>query len=112
MNEEMNYIEISDKYRITWDSLQFILHQKRKVMDRATRKYTNEERFAIIGYYTSIEGCLRKIINLELKKNNKSTLNANEVLSELNKTYDMIHSFLSKFQNKEFRRELIKIEKK
>lgn len=111
MNEEMNYMEIGKKYRITWDNFQFILHQKRKIMDKETRKYTNEEKFVLIGYYPYIEGALKKILNLELKKSNSSKREAKEILEQINNTYDMIHNFCIKLNDNELREELIKIEK-
>lgn len=111
MNEEMNYMEIGKKYRITWDSFQFILHQKRKIMNKKTRKYTNEEKFVLIGYYPYIERALKVILNLELKESNSSKREAKDILEQINNTYMMIHSFCVKLNNSKLREELIKIEK-
>lgn len=67
----MNIIKLNKDYAISSDDLNLTLHKCMVVTSESSKKF-GEEYFPVIGYYSTIEGLLKgliqKQINIEVKR--------------------------------------------
>lgn len=74
-------IQINDRFYINADTNCYMLQEKVIIQDETSKNY-GKEQFRILGYYTTIEGCLqgllktttREFISKETKNNLKDLM--------------------------------------
>lgn len=82
-------IQVTDRFYINANSNCYALQEKSKVQDENSKNY-GQEIFRDIGYYTSLEGCLKGILKIATReyiaKDRVNTLKElEEVIKSINK---------------------------
>jgi hypothetical protein len=84
-------IRITDKYYINATTHCYILQEKSTIQDQESKNY-GKEVFKELGYYTSIEGCLRGLEKAKtrdfISKEQENTMQ--DLIKEIHKTNELI----------------------
>lgn len=86
-------IKVTDKYYITANTNCYTLQEKGIVQDENSKNY-RQEVFKDIGYYTSLESCLKGIVKANTREYiSKSEVNTlQELIQEIRNTDNYIKS--------------------
>ena len=60
-------IQVTDRFYINANSNCYALQEKNKVQDENSKNY-GQEIFKDIGYYTSLEGCIKGILKISTRE--------------------------------------------
>lgn len=86
-------IKITDKFYIDATTSCYILQEKSTIQDEESKNY-GKEVFKEVGYYTSIEGCLKGLEkeNARAFISKEQESNIQDLIKEIHKTNDLIES--------------------
>lgn len=86
-------IKITDRFYINANSNCYTLQEKTKVQDENSKNFGNEI-FKDLGYYTTIESCLKGFLKTVTREyiSKEETNTVHELQLEINKLYELIQS--------------------
>ena len=85
-------IKITDRFYINATTNCYSLQEKTTIQDEKSKNY-GKEIFKDIGYYTTIEDCLRGVLKVKTREYiSKDTINTlQDLKKEIKKTEDFLH---------------------
>lgn len=86
-------IKVTDRFYINANANNYILQEKTKVQDENSKNY-GQEIFKDLGYYTTLESCLKGILKTVTREyiSRKEESSISELLRQIKKTDEFVHS--------------------
>lgn len=86
-------IKITDRFYINANTNSYVLQEKTTVKDEQSKNY-GQEIFKDLGYYTTLESCLKGFLKTITREyiNKEEKNNLNELLEEVKKQNEFIES--------------------
>lgn len=99
-----NIIKLSEDYGISADDLNIILMKRNVNKDEKSKNFGNEY-YTNIGYYTTIEGLLKGMMNKQILLSVQESTSLESLQSDLERGIDKLYSSLAEVV-KELRKEV------